>query len=120
MPKMNIGLFAIEARLDRLTDNGDILQTLDAQVPWTQKNGKNHFGYKNHVAVDVGGKFIRDYKVTNASVHDSNVFEEILDDDNTSRDVYADSAYLSAEHQAELKTWVFARICRGKVAGDIP
>ena len=31
---MNIGVFGIEARLDRLTDNGDILPTLDALVPW--------------------------------------------------------------------------------------
>ena len=39
----------------------------DVDARWTQKNGKNHFGYKNHVAVDVGGKFIRDYKVTTST-----------------------------------------------------
>ncbi len=48
-------------------------------------------------------KIIRDYKITDASVHDSNVFEEILDETNTSCDVYADSAYRSAEHEANLK-----------------
>jgi len=38
-----------------------------------------------------------------ASVHDSNVFEEIFDETNTSRDVYADRAYRSAEHEENLK-----------------
>ena len=43
------------------------------------------------------------YKITDAVVHDSKVFEDILDEKNTSRDVYADSAYRSAEHEADLK-----------------
>lgn len=75
----------------------------DTDARWTQKNGKNFFGYKNHVEADVGCKIIRDYKVTDASVHDSNVFEEILDENNNSRDVYADSAYRSAKSEANLK-----------------
>lgn len=62
---------------------------------WTKKNGKNFFGYKNHISVDVKYKLIRRYKVTSAKVHDSNVFEELLDNGNTSRDVWADSAYRS-------------------------
>ena len=36
---MNIGLFDIEARLDRLTDNGDILPKLDALVPRGKVSG---------------------------------------------------------------------------------
>lgn len=66
----------------------------DTDARWTKKNGKSFFGYKNHVAVDVKHKLIRGWKVTDASVHDSNVFEDILAD-NTSRDVWADSAYYS-------------------------
>ena len=58
-------------------------------------------GYKNHIAVDVKHKFIRAWQVTAANVHDSQVFEEILAK-NTSRDVYADSAYLSEESQKRL------------------
>ena len=75
----------------------------DTDARWTQKRGKNYFGYKNHIEVDVQHKIIRDYKVTDASVHDSNVFEELLDESNTSRDVYADSAYRSAKSEANLK-----------------
>ena len=40
---------------------------------------------------------IREYEVTPASVHDSQVFESVLDEDNSSRDVWADSAYRSEE-----------------------
>ena len=62
-----------------------------------RKNGQNHYGYKNHIDVDVKHKLIRDYEVTPASVHDSQVFEVLLDEDNSSRDVWADSAYRSEE-----------------------
>jgi IS5 family transposase len=42
-------------------------------------------------------KLIRSYSVSSAEVHDSNVFEELLDPENTSGDVWADSAYRSQE-----------------------
>ncbi len=83
------------------TDNKKRQKDTDAR--WTQKNGKNFFGYKNHVSVDVRHKLIRDYAVTTASVHDSNVFEELIDKSNSSRDLYADSAYRSEERVKELK-----------------
>lgn len=69
----------------------------DIDARWTKKNGVNYFGYKNHIDVDVDHKLIREYEVTDAAVHDSNVFESLLDEENTSRDVWADSAYRSAE-----------------------
>jgi len=75
----------------------------DTDARWTKKNGQNHYGYKNHINVDVKHKLIRDYEVTPASVHDSQVFEELLDEDNSSRDVWADSAYRSEEKLEELK-----------------
>jgi len=55
------------------------------------------FGYKNHISADVKYKLIRRYSVSSAEVHDSNVFEELLDPENTSGDVWADSAYRSQE-----------------------
>lgn len=75
----------------------------DVDARWTKKNGKTYYGYKNHVAVDVKHKLIRGYEVTDASVHDSQVFEQLLDANNTSRDVYADSAYRSEESIQRLK-----------------
>ena len=69
----------------------------DVDARWTKKNGKTYYGYKNHVTVDVTHKFVRGYAVTDAAVHDSQVFEDLLDENNSSRDVYADSAYRSEE-----------------------
>lgn len=69
----------------------------DTDARWTKKNGRNFFGYKNHISADVKYKLIRHYSVSTAQVHDSKVFEDLLDPDNTSGDVWADSAYRSQE-----------------------
>lgn len=69
----------------------------DVKARWTQKHGKSYYGYKNHINVDRRHKLVRRYHVTDASVHDSQVVEIILDADNTASDVWADSAYRSAE-----------------------
>ena len=75
----------------------------DTDARWTKKNNKTFYGYKNHVNTDAKHKFVRDYDVTDASVHDSNVFEGLLDGKNSSRDVWADSAYRSEEKLKELE-----------------
>ena len=75
----------------------------DTDARWTKKNGKNFYGYKNHISVDVKDKFVRKYKVTPANVHDSQVFDVLLDSTNTSKDVWADSAYSSEEARGRLK-----------------
>jgi transposase, IS5 family len=75
----------------------------DVDARWTKKNGVNHYGFKNHVCVDVKHKLIRAFHVTDASVHDSNVFTGLLDPGNTSADVYADSAYRSEKTLEELE-----------------
>lgn len=75
----------------------------DTDARWTKKHGKSHYGYKNHVNVDRRHKLIRRYKVTDASVHDSQVLDDVLDGDNTASEVWADSAYRSAEIEAKLR-----------------
>jgi len=67
----------------------------DTDARWTQKRKRNYFGYKNHVNSDAKYKFIRRYKVTDASVHDSQVLADVLDATNTHPSVYGDSAYRS-------------------------
>ncbi len=74
----------------------------DKDARWTKKHGKSFFGYKNHVNADARHKLIRGYDVTDASVHDSQKLDDLLNTANTSRDVYADSAYRSAETEAKL------------------
>jgi hypothetical protein len=68
----------------------------DEDARWTKKYGKSHYGDKNHVNVDQGHKLIRRYAVTDASVHDCQVFDDILDDENADRSIWADAAYRHA------------------------
>ena len=75
----------------------------DKDARWTKKHNKSFFGYKNHVNADAKHKLIRRYDVSDASVHDSQKLDGLLNKANTSEDVYADSAYRSAETEAKLK-----------------
>ena len=69
----------------------------DKDARWTKKHERSYFGYKNHIGVDRRHKFVRRYVVSDASVHDSQKFEDVLDASNTASDVWVDSAYRSAE-----------------------
>lgn len=80
-------------------------QQKDCDARWTKKNTMSHFGYKNHVNVDVKYKLIRKYAVTSASVHDSKMFGAVLDGDNTEDGIWADSAY-RAELREEVLTLI--------------
>ena len=75
----------------------------DVDARWTRKNNVNHYGYKNHISIDAKHKFIRKFEITPASTHDSQVFESLFDLHNSSREIYADSAYRSDEHDTLLK-----------------
>jgi transposase, IS5 family len=75
----------------------------DKEARWTKKNGHSFYGYKNHISVDRKHKLIRRYAETDASVHDSQKLDEVLDKSNTSNEVWADSAYRSVETEARLK-----------------
>jgi IS5 family transposase len=79
------------------------LRQKDTDARWTKKNNTTYYGYKNHVNADVKRKLIRDYSVTAASVHDSQEFEGLLDNKNTGKGVWADSAYHSEETEELLK-----------------
>lgn len=70
----------------------------DSDARWTKKNNEVHYGWKNHVKADLKTKLILKSKTTPAHVHDSQVFEQLLDDKDQA--VLADSAYHSAEHEA--------------------
>jgi len=75
----------------------------DTHARWSARSHKHAYGYKNHISIDARHKLIRDYAVTDAAVHDSRVFGDLLDETNTSRDVWADSAYRSEENRTELE-----------------
>ena len=46
---------------------------------------------------------MRRYQVTDAALHDSQFVDDILDPDNMASEVWADSAYRSAEIEAKLE-----------------
>jgi hypothetical protein len=75
----------------------------DKDARWTKKHGRSFYGYKNHVNADARYKLIRRYDVSDAAVHDSQKLDGLLNEANTSADVFADSAYRSAETEAGLK-----------------
>src|ERR1700688_3166292 len=47
------------------------------------KHERSYFGYKNHIGVDRRHKLVRRYVVSDASVHDSQKIEDVLDTSNT-------------------------------------
>lgn len=73
------------------------LSQKDLDARWTKKNGISYFGYKNHVKVDGKSKIITGYKVTDASVHDSQPIESLLNEKDAGQELYADSAYTGVE-----------------------
>ena len=78
----------------------------DVEARWTKKNEEKHYGYKNHINADAANKLVQSYAVSDAAVHDSQVFEALLDQtmdaSGEKRAVYADSAYRSKEREAAL------------------
>ncbi len=72
------------------------LRQKDTDAQWVTHNGKNYFGYKNHIKADSKTKLITGYKATTANIHDSEVIAELLDTkEDGGQPLYADSAYRS-------------------------
>lgn len=84
-------------------DKPSMLRQKDVDARWTKKHGRSHYGYKNHISIDRKHKLVRHFEVTDAATHDSQVFDVLLDDTNTSADLWADSAYRSSEREADLR-----------------
>jgi IS5 family transposase len=72
----------------------------DCDGRWTKKNQETHYGYKNHAKVDAKSKLVDGYATTAANVHDSQVFEELINDEDEA--VFADSAYCSKSSDEHL------------------
>lgn len=76
--------------------NENKLRQKDTDAQWVTHNGKNYFGYKNHIKADSKTKLITGYKATTANIHDSEMINELLTrKEDGGQPVYADSAYRS-------------------------
>ncbi len=73
----------------------------DTDASWTKKGGVTYHGYKNHVAVDEGTKLIRDFRASTASLHDSQIFEELIQEE--TKEALGDSAYKCEAKEAALR-----------------
>ncbi|MBV0914242.1 IS5 family transposase [Anianabacter salinae] len=60
------------------------------------------FGYKSHISIDRRFGFIRESAVTSAAAPDGRMLRQLLSDENTSMEVWADSAYRSQSNE----TWL--------------
>jgi IS5 family transposase len=61
------------------------------------------FGYKSHISIDRRHGVIRRGKTTDAAAHDgARLREGLIDPNNTASDVWADTAYRSAENERYL------------------
>ena len=69
------------------------LEQKDVNARWTKKNGKSYYGYKDHIKADGKSKLIDSYMVTDASVHDSQETENLLEEQDKGQGLHADSAY---------------------------
>ncbi len=82
------------------------LRQKDVDARWTKKNQENHYGYKNHINADEANKLVQSFTVSNAAVHDSQGFKELLDQtidaEGKKRPVYADSVYRSKNQEESL------------------
>ena len=103
-------------------DEPDKRAQKDTDARWTKKNDESYYGYKNHVNVDQDTKLIECFEVTPASVHDSVVFDQLVDatrnEEGETRAVYADSAYRSAQREADLEAaGIVSQICEKGTRG---
>lgn len=79
------------------------LRQKDTDAKWLKKNGRNYFGYKNHVKVDEKSKLVCAYEVTDAAVHDSQALDDLLNRKDKHQRLYGDSAYRSDEIEKKLR-----------------
>jgi len=75
----------------------------DVDARWTKKNNTVFYGYKNHVKADTKTKLIEEYTITDASVHDSQVVEQLLTEKDEGQPIYADSAYTGEDQETVYK-----------------
>ena len=90
-------------------ENKHKLRQKDTDARWTKKNNETHYGYKDHVKADADSKLITEYSVTPASVHDSQEFIGLLDEND--RVIYADSGYAGKSIAEQLPAGTVNQIC---------
>jgi len=87
-------------RNDEIKDRKNVESQMDFDARWTKKGDDSFFGYKDHVKCDSDSKIITGFSVTDASVHDSQEFVDLVDEKDTN--VSADSGYAGEKFIEEI------------------
>lgn len=84
-------------------ENPKKLSQKDIDARWTKKNNQVFCGYKDYVKMDEKSKLILGYKITDASIHDSQPLEDLLSKKDKGQPLYGDSAYTGEEQESVIK-----------------
>lgn len=74
----------------------------DNDADFTRKRGKTYYGYKGHIAIDEESEVIKKLEFTKASVHDSVMFDRLVDYSEES--VFADKGYANKKRREKLES----------------
>lgn len=106
---------------ESFVENPNKLRQKDIDARWVTRNGKTHYGYKNHVNIDVKNKIIRAYTVTSCNDSDAGQLDDLLAAvPNNNKKVWADSAYYSAAQENRLKEKGYESRIIKKTPKDLP
>ena len=84
---------------------------IDRDATFSVKSQQIHYGYKNHIKLDVDNNLIREVEVTTASVHDGEV--DLVDEGDIS--AYRDKGYFGKQLKAgNVKDMTMKRNTRGR------
>jgi IS5 family transposase len=85
--------------------NPHVLAQKDCDARWTKKGDQVFYGYENHGKIDEEFKFIRGYGVTDAAVHDSVPYPDLMLEEPAypDQEAFADAAYVGEKIDTGLK-----------------
>lgn len=90
---------------------GAVKPSADGDARWGRKGNKTVFGYKMHIGADQGHTLIRTMVVTNASLTDTELADELICGDEQA--AYGDQAYSSkARHERLVEAGIKDRLMR--------
>ena len=83
----------------RFTENAHVLAQKDCDARWTKKGDQVFFGYENHGKIDDEFKLIRGYAVTDAAVHDSVPYLDVMSEEPAypDQEAFSDAAYVGEQ-----------------------
>jgi len=89
----------------RIASNPHVLAQKDLDARWTKKGNEVFYGYENHGMIDDEFKLIRGYGVTDAAVHDSVPYLDVMPEEPAypDQEAFADAAYVGEKIDTGLK-----------------